>query len=69
MKNVLQGAIVKNDGIELALLLRKSCMLIEIRHIGDFVFEAKTADGILRIHTEPLDEDYAEIIITCVAEV
>ena len=33
----------------------------EVNHIGNFIFEAKTSLGTIRIHTEPVNEEQTRI--------
>ena len=44
--------------------LEKSIRTVEeVKHIGNFVFEAKTSLGIIRLHTEPINEEQTRIKI------
>ena len=61
----LIGLTLKNDGASLEALLNEISAVTSLRHTGNFVFEAAlAAGGTLTVHTEPVDEEYAEIIIT-----
>jgi len=54
----LAGTVVKNDGNGLKDLM----VLKTLKHTGNFVFAAETADGqILTISTEPTDDGNIEI--------
>jgi hypothetical protein len=56
--------IIKNDSVSIKKYLEKSYKeVLSIKHIGNFVFEAVTSVGSIKIITEPVNENEIKILL------
>jgi hypothetical protein len=56
--------IIKNDSGSIKKYLEKSYKeVLDIKHIGNFVFEATTPAGTVKIITEPVNENEIKILL------